>query len=126
MACCAGTGYDAARLSQLVASAGQVVTHRHRLRGDAGGQGPPAGSGHHQRGGDLRRWCWGLGPRGSHDGIIVTAGGSDLAPAWVGQFLPGGRLAVPLSTRGEWPPRRPQLDEDNSSVLRAAVQYLER
>ena len=35
-----------------------------------------------------------------YDGIIVTAGASDLAPAWIGQLAPQGRLVLPLSIRG--------------------------
>ena len=41
-----------------------------------------------------------MGRRAPYDGIIVTAGASDLAPAWVGQLAPGGRLVMPLSIRG--------------------------
>ena len=96
----AGTGYNAALLSGLVGASGRVVTididpevaeeARSHLRavgaanvevicGD-GAQGWPGGA--------------------PYDGIIVTAGASDLAPAWASQLAPGGRLVVPLSIRG--------------------------
>jgi protein-L-isoaspartate(D-aspartate) O-methyltransferase len=35
-----------------------------------------------------------------YDRIIVTAGASDLAPEWLAQLAPGGRIALPLSLRG--------------------------
>jgi protein-L-isoaspartate(D-aspartate) O-methyltransferase len=96
----AGTGYNAALLSALVGPAGQVVTveidpevavdaERHLsdarvanaevICGD-GAAGWPAGA--------------------PYDGIIVTAGASDLAPAWFSQLAEAGRLVVPLSIRG--------------------------
>ena len=96
----AGTGYNAALLSALVGPAGRAVTieidpevaseaRRHLsdaslanvevVRGD-GAAGWPAGA--------------------PYDGIIVTAGASDLAPAWFSQLAEAGRLVVPLSIRG--------------------------
>ena len=33
-------------------------------------------------------------------GIIVTAGAWDLAPQWLAQLCPGGRIVLPLSVRG--------------------------
>jgi protein-L-isoaspartate(D-aspartate) O-methyltransferase len=96
----AGTGYNAALLSALVGPSGRVVTvdidpevaeearHHLALAGAAdvevicadGAQGWPGGA--------------------PYDGIIVTAGASDLAPAWASQLTPRGRLVVPLSIRG--------------------------
>ena len=96
----AGTGYNAALLSTLVGPAGRVITvdidpeiaveaKDHLSESgitnvevicDDGAAGWPAGA--------------------PYDGIIVTAGASDLAPAWFSQLAPAGRLVVPLSIRG--------------------------
>ncbi len=35
-----------------------------------------------------------------YDRIIVTAGAWDLAPGWLAQLAPGGRIVLPLSVRG--------------------------
>jgi protein-L-isoaspartate(D-aspartate) O-methyltransferase len=35
-----------------------------------------------------------------YDRILVTAGAWDLAPAWISELAPGGRLVVPLRMRG--------------------------
>jgi protein-L-isoaspartate(D-aspartate) O-methyltransferase len=96
----AGTGYNAALLSGLVGASGRVVTvdidpevadeARHHLA--------VAGAANVQVicGDGARGWPGGA----PYDGIIVTAGASDLAPAWASQLAPGGRLVVPLSIRG--------------------------
>jgi protein-L-isoaspartate(D-aspartate) O-methyltransferase len=96
----AGTGYNAALLSRLVGSSGHVVTveidaevadEARRHLAEAGISDVEVISGDGALG-------W---PDGApYDGIIVTAGASDLAPAWVGQLAAQGRLVVPLSIRG--------------------------
>lgn len=96
----AGTGYNAALLSGLVGSSGRVVTvdidpvvaeeARNHLAG-AGLTNVEVMCGDGALG-----WADGA----PYDGIIVTAGASDLAPAWVEQLAPQGRLVVPLSIRG--------------------------
>lgn len=95
-----GTGYNAAVMSAVVGPGGEVVTvdidpelvarARSSLLAagyDAvtvkcadGGYGDPEGA--------------------PFDRIIVTAGAWDIAPAWLGQLGPGGRLVLPLSIRG--------------------------
>jgi protein-L-isoaspartate(D-aspartate) O-methyltransferase len=95
-----GTGYNAAVMSSVVGPAGEVVTvdidpelvarARSGLQAagyDAvtvkcadGGYGDPEGA--------------------PYDRIIVTAGAWDIAPAWLAQLGPGGRLVLPLSVRG--------------------------
>src|SRR5215475_9854381 len=95
-----GTGYNAAVMSAVVGPGGEVVTvdidpelvarARSSLLAagyDAvtvkcadGGYGDPAGA--------------------PFDRVIVTAGAWDIAPAWLGQLAPGGRLVLPLSIRG--------------------------
>jgi protein-L-isoaspartate(D-aspartate) O-methyltransferase len=95
-----GTGYNAAVMSAVVGPGGEVVTididpelvgrARSSLQAAGydtvtvkcadGGYGDPAGA--------------------QFDRIIVTAGAWDIAPAWLGQLGPGGRLVLPLSVRG--------------------------
>lgn len=95
-----GTGYNAAVLAHIVGPGGRVVTvdidgglvARARAGLDAtgypdvrviqadGGYGDPAGA--------------------PFDRIIVTAGAWDIAPAWLEQLTPGGRLVLPLAIRG--------------------------
>ena len=96
----AGTGYNAALLAHLVGQDGTVVTvdidadtvekaRRHLAEAGLAGVQVACGDG---AGG------W---PEGApYDRIIVTAGASDLAPAWWDQLAPGGRLVLPLSLRG--------------------------
>jgi protein-L-isoaspartate(D-aspartate) O-methyltransferase len=96
----AGTGYNAALMKRIVGAEGDVVTvdidpdvaERARAHlmaasypdvtvvcGD-GAAGYPAGA--------------------PYDRMIATVGVSDLAPAWLGQLAPGGRIVVPLDVRG--------------------------
>jgi protein-L-isoaspartate(D-aspartate) O-methyltransferase len=95
-----GSGYNAAVMSAVVGPDGEVVsididpelvaraTASLRAAGtDAvtvycadGGYGDPADA--------------------PFDRIIVTAGAWDIAPAWLDQLVPGGRLVLPLSIRG--------------------------
>jgi protein-L-isoaspartate(D-aspartate) O-methyltransferase len=95
-----GSGYNAAVMAAVVGPGGEVVSididadlvSRARsslveagsdavtVRCADGGYGDPAGA--------------------PFDRIIVTAGAWDIAPAWLGQLGPGGRLVLPLSIRG--------------------------
>jgi protein-L-isoaspartate(D-aspartate) O-methyltransferase len=95
-----GTGYNAAVMAVIVGRRGGVVSvdidgelvERARtslaaagydaviVRCSDGGYGDPAGA--------------------PFDRIIVTAGAWDIAPAWLDQLAPGGRLVLPLSIRG--------------------------
>ena len=95
-----GTGYNAAVMSAVVGPGGEVVTididpelvARARssllaagydtvtVKCADGGYGDPGGA--------------------PFDRIIVTAGAWDIAPAWLAQLGPGGRLVLPLSVRG--------------------------
>jgi protein-L-isoaspartate(D-aspartate) O-methyltransferase len=96
----AGTGYNAALLSELVGPSGRVVTV------DIDPEVADEARGHLSEAGvtNVVVIC-GDGALGEadgapYDGIIVTAGVADLAPAWMAQLRPGGRLVVPLSIRG--------------------------
>jgi protein-L-isoaspartate(D-aspartate) O-methyltransferase len=95
-----GTGYNAAVMSAVVGSGGEVVSvdidpelvararsslqaagyDRVTVKCADGGYGDPAGA--------------------PFDRVIVTAGAWDIAPAWLAQLGPGGRLVLPLSVRG--------------------------
>jgi protein-L-isoaspartate(D-aspartate) O-methyltransferase len=95
-----GTGYNAALMSRLVGPEGSVVTVdidpdlAERARANLGAAGYR----------DVIVICGdgGFGARefAPYDRIIVTAGASDLAPEWLAQLGPGGRIALPLSLRG--------------------------
>jgi protein-L-isoaspartate(D-aspartate) O-methyltransferase len=96
----AGTGYNAALLSRLVGPSGRVVTVDidPGVVGEARDHLAEAGITNVEVicGDGAGGWA-GNAP---YDGIIVTAGASDLAPAWADQLAPHGRLVVPLSIRG--------------------------
>jgi protein-L-isoaspartate(D-aspartate) O-methyltransferase len=96
----AGTGYNAALLSELVGPSGRVVTV------DIDPEVADEARSHLSEAGvaNVTVIC-GDGALGGadgapYDGIIVTAGVTDLAPAWVAQLRPGGRLVAPLAIRG--------------------------
>jgi len=96
----AGTGYNAALLSALVGPSGRVVTididpgvaveaDSHLSEAGAANVEVICGDG-----------ASGWPERAPYDAIIVTAGASDLAPEWLSQLAPAGRLVVPLSISG--------------------------
>ena len=95
-----GTGYNAALMSRLVGDRGTVVTVDiddalvDRARENLGAAGYPgvivlAGDG-----------GYGAASHAPYDRVIVTAGAWDIAPAWLEQLGPGGRIVLPLSLRG--------------------------
>jgi protein-L-isoaspartate(D-aspartate) O-methyltransferase len=96
----AGTGYNAALLAALVGPAGRVVTVEidPEVADEARARLSEAGITNVEVicGDGAAGWP-GAAP---YDGIIVTAGASDLAPAWTAQLAPSGRLVVPLSILG--------------------------
>lgn len=95
-----GTGYNAALLAHLVGPEGQVVSvdidpELVTLAGEH-----LAVAGHPE----VRLVCGdgseGFWPGAPYDRVISTVGVWDLAPAWLGQLGPGGRLVAPLDLRG--------------------------
>jgi protein-L-isoaspartate(D-aspartate) O-methyltransferase len=96
----AGTGYNAALLSAVVGASGRVVTIDidPEVAAEARSHLAVAGAANVEVicGDGAQGWPG----RAPYDGIIVTAGAADLAPAWASQLAPGGRLVVPLSIRG--------------------------
>jgi protein-L-isoaspartate(D-aspartate) O-methyltransferase len=95
-----GTGYNAALLAHLVGPEGSVVTVDIDSDLVARARANLASAGYH----DVTVVCGdgGFGAPGHapYDRIIVTAGASDLAPSWLAQLGPDGRIALPLSLRG--------------------------
>ncbi len=95
-----GTGYNAALLAELVGPSGRVVTVE--IQADIASE----ATGHLASVGlaNVEAVCAdgfeGFAARSPYERIIVTAGASDLAPAWVEQLAHGGRLVLPLSIRG--------------------------
>jgi protein-L-isoaspartate(D-aspartate) O-methyltransferase len=95
-----GTGYNAALIAHLVGERGTVVTVDidadlvGKARANLDGAGYP----------DVILVCgdgaFGEPGHAPYDRIIVTAGAWDLAPDWLGQLGPGGRIVLPLSVRG--------------------------
>ncbi|GGS51578.1 hypothetical protein GCM10010156_07780 [Planobispora rosea] len=96
----AGTGYNAALLACLTGPGGEVVSvdidpdvvgHARRRLDAAGFPG-------------VRVVCAdgaeGFPGRAPYDRVIATVGVWDLAPAWLEQLGPAGRLVVPLDLRG--------------------------
>jgi protein-L-isoaspartate(D-aspartate) O-methyltransferase len=96
----AGTGYNAALLAHLVGPSGHVVTvdinaevaaeaRAHLVSAGVANVVVVDGDG-----------GFGYAPMAPFDGIIVTAGASDLSPEWFDQLVERGRLVVPLSLWG--------------------------
>ena len=96
----AGTGYNAALLSELVGPEGAVYTvdldddiveRARRGLSAVGHAGVTVGRGDGERG-----WVNGA----PFDRIIATVGVGDVPAAWWEQLRPGGRVALPLAFRG--------------------------
>jgi protein-L-isoaspartate(D-aspartate) O-methyltransferase len=96
----AGTGYNAALISRLVGEQGSVVTMDIDADLVERAQASLVAAGH--TGVIVLCGDGGFGAPGyaPYDRIIVTAGAWDLAPAWLAQLVPGGRIVLPLSLRG--------------------------
>jgi protein-L-isoaspartate(D-aspartate) O-methyltransferase len=95
-----GTGYNAALMAYLVGDRGTVVTVDidaalvARARENLAAAGYPGVIALSGDGG------YGVPRHAPYDRVIVTAGAWDLAPAWLAQLGPGGRIVLPLSLRG--------------------------
>ena len=96
----AGTGYNAALLKRIVGAEGTVVSVD--LDEDVAQQARDhlAAAGYR----DVTVVCGdgaaGYPAQAPYDRVIATVGVSDLAPAWLSQLAPGGRIVVPLDLRG--------------------------
>jgi protein-L-isoaspartate(D-aspartate) O-methyltransferase len=96
----AGTGYNATLLAHLVGPTGSVTTIEYDADVADAARMHLA-----DYGADQVRVVTGDGTLGSaedgpFDRILVTAGAWDVAPAWVEQLAPNGRVVVPLRLRG--------------------------
>jgi protein-L-isoaspartate(D-aspartate) O-methyltransferase len=95
-----GSGYNAAVMSAVVGSDGEVVTIDidpelvARARASLLAAGADSVIVHCADGG------YGDPDGAPFDRVIVTAGAWDIAPAWLDQLGPDGRLVLPLSVRG--------------------------
>jgi len=96
----AGTGYNAALMAHIVGESGAVVTMD--LDADL-----VHGARAHLAAAELERVDVVLGDGGlgdpdgaPYDRIILTVGAWDIAPAWVAQLSPDGRLVLPLTVGG--------------------------
>jgi protein-L-isoaspartate(D-aspartate) O-methyltransferase len=106
-----GTGYNAAVMARLAGETGLVVSvdidpglvarARANLETARPGAGP---AGSEVSIADVIVICgdggFGAPDYAPYDKIIVTAGAWDLAPQWLAQLGPGGRIVLPLSVRG--------------------------
>jgi protein-L-isoaspartate(D-aspartate) O-methyltransferase len=95
-----GTGYNAAVMAHVVGTGGRVVTVDIDAELVAGARASLAAAGYDRV---LARCAdGGYADPGDDpfDRVIVTAGAWDIAPAWLDQLAPGGRLVLPLAVRG--------------------------
>ncbi len=96
----AGTGYNAALIAHIVGDQESVITIDIDEEIVSRARASLAAAGY----GGVRVSCGdgGLGvpEHAPYDRIIVTAGAWDLAPGWLAQLAPGGRIVLPLSVRG--------------------------
>ncbi|HEX3491991.1 MAG TPA: methyltransferase domain-containing protein [Streptosporangiaceae bacterium] len=95
-----GTGYNAALIAEIVGDRGSVVTIdvesdlADQARASLAAAGYPDVVVVHGDGAD------GVPGHAPYDRVIVTAGVWDLAPRWLAQLGPGGRIVAPISVRG--------------------------
>jgi protein-L-isoaspartate(D-aspartate) O-methyltransferase len=96
----AGTGYNAALMAHIVGEAGRVVTVDIDAELTARASASLAAAGY----GQVKVACadGGLGyvSGAPYDRIILTVGAWDIAPQWLDQLAPGGRIVLPLAVRG--------------------------
>jgi protein-L-isoaspartate(D-aspartate) O-methyltransferase len=96
----AGTGYNAALLTELVGPDGAVVSIDIDQAIVDGATEHLAAAGYPQVTVICHDGADGYAPSAPYDRIIATVGVWDLAPAWLEQLAPGGRIVVPLDLHG--------------------------
>jgi protein-L-isoaspartate(D-aspartate) O-methyltransferase len=92
----AGTGYNAALLTELAGPGGHVVTIDIDQDVASGASAALAAAGYRQAQVLHADGADGHAPGGPYDRIIVTVGAWDLPPAWWQQLAPAGQLVMPL------------------------------
>ncbi|MCE7010026.1 methyltransferase, FxLD system [Kibdelosporangium philippinense] len=97
----AGTGYNAALLSQLTGPSGHVTTVDIDPEVTVQARAALDETGYPEVEVVTRDGSLGAEEHAPYDRIIVTVGAFDLPPAWWNQLAPGGRLVVPLRWRGQ-------------------------
>jgi protein-L-isoaspartate(D-aspartate) O-methyltransferase len=95
-----GTGYNAAVMSAVVGPGGEVVTIDIDPELVARARSSLLAAGYDTVTVKCADGGYGDPEDAPFDRIIVTAGAWDIAPAWLGQLGPRGRLVLPLSVRG--------------------------
>lgn len=96
----AGTGYNAALMKYIVGPAGAVVTVDLDEEVAREAAAHLAAAGYPDVTVVPGDGAEGYPPGAPYDRVIATVGVSDLAPAWLRQLGPGGRIVVPLDLRG--------------------------
>jgi protein-L-isoaspartate(D-aspartate) O-methyltransferase len=96
----AGTGYNAALMRHIVGSAGTVVSVDIDAEVAAQARDHLASAGYPDVTVVTADGAAGYPPSAPYDRVIATVGVSDLAPSWLDQMSPGGRIVVPLDVRG--------------------------
>jgi protein-L-isoaspartate(D-aspartate) O-methyltransferase len=96
----AGTGYNAALMSHIVGSDGTVVSVDIDSEVAAQAREHLTSAGYQDVTVVAADGAVGYPPSAPYDRVIATVGVSDLAPPWLDQLSPGGRIVVPLDVRG--------------------------
>jgi protein-L-isoaspartate(D-aspartate) O-methyltransferase len=96
----AGTGYNAALMKHIVGPSGTVVSVD--IDADVAGQARDhlLSAGYPEVTVVDADGAEGYRPAAPYDRVIATVGVSDLAPQWLSQTEPGGRIVVPFDVRG--------------------------
>ena len=96
----AGTGYNAALMKHIVGPSGTVVSVD--IDADVAGQARDhlVSAGYPDVTVVAADGAEGYPPAAPYDRVIATVGVSDLAPPWLDQTEPGGRIVVPFDVRG--------------------------
>jgi protein-L-isoaspartate(D-aspartate) O-methyltransferase len=95
-----GSGYNAAVMSAVVGDGGEVVTVDIDPELVARARASLLATGYDEVNVQCADGGFGDPDGAPFDRVIVTAGAWDIAPAWLDQLVPGGRLVLPLSVRG--------------------------
>ena len=96
----AGTGYNAALMRHIVGRDGTVVSVDIDPEVAAEARDHLASAGYQDVTVVAADGAAGYPPAAPYDRVIATVGVSDLAPPWLDQQNPGGRVVVPLDVRG--------------------------